>query len=182
MGFWDWLMGTPTQQRDLPTKRKAIPAAKRASVFNLQVGDVVSYEEVDYVVKNKITYDDEGFTWYDYLLADSATDSELWLSAEDDDGIQIGIYKEIDLDVTFPPVPQRLTHEGKSYKQVEHSDARVEVEREDPTRSTQSRVEFWEYEGPGERYITVSKWGGDYEASEGHAIKEYDIKIFPAME
>src|SRR5688572_24554242 len=75
MGLWDWLMGKPDDGSSAPARRKkAVPAAKRTSVLHLEVGDVVSYEDVDYVVKNKISYDDEGWEWFDYLLVDSATD------------------------------------------------------------------------------------------------------------
>lgn len=182
MGFWDWLMGTPAQNRELPAKKRRTTTPRTTSVLDMHVGDVVSYDGVDYVVKNKITYDDEGFEWFDYLLHDAATDQELWLSAEDDDGLQVGIFHEVDLDVSMPPVPRAITHDGQSYKQYEHSDASVELEREDPTRSTQSEIEYWEFEAPGDRYMTVTRWGGEYEASAGHAIKEYELKIFPAME
>ena len=182
MGFWDWLMGTPSQTRELPAKQRRTKMPKKTSVLDLHVGDVVSYDEVDYVVKNKIVYSDEGFEWFDYMLHDAATDAVVWLSAEDDDGLQVGIYHEVDLDVTIPPVPRTITHEGRQYKQNEHSDAAVRVEREDATRSSQSRVEYWEYEAPGGHYLTVSRWGGDYEAAAGQAIKEYELKIFPAME
>lgn len=181
MGFWDWLMGTPPEQKTAPARRvsSTTPSMRRATVFGLQVGDVVSYDEIDYMVRNKITYEEEGFYWYDFLLVDEATDSEIWLSAEDDDGVTIGIYREIHLDA-IPPVPKSITYEGKAYRQVEHSHANVTLEREDADRDTSSQVEYWDFEGPNDTYLGVSKWGGNYEASVGTEIEAYELKIFPA--
>lgn len=181
MGLWDWLMGTPPQQRDMP-KRRAVPAARRTSVFALQVGDVVSYDGTDYEVTNKLTYDDEGFTWFDFLLHDRATDQEFWLGVEDDDGVQLGIYHEIDLPVDVPPVPKAISYEGRNYRRTEHGEADVEVEREDSGRRNAASVEFWEFEAPGERYLTISRWGGEYEAAVGQPIKEYELKVYPKQE
>jgi Domain of unknown function (DUF4178) len=181
MGFWDWLMGTPDAATAKPgtARKKTVSPSKRTSVFGIEVGDVVTYDTVDYVVKNKISYDDEGFEWFDYLLQDAASGSELWLSAEDDDGITIGVYHEIDLPEGVPPVPRSLTVEGKTFKQYEHSDAQVRVEREDATRSNQSEIEYWEFKGPEGHYMTVTRWGGEHEASVGKEIEEYEIKVYP---
>ena len=70
MGFWDWLMGTPDAATAKPgsARKKNVTHAKRTSVFGIEVGDVVTYDTVDYVVKNKISYDDEGFTWFDFTV------------------------------------------------------------------------------------------------------------------
>lgn len=180
MGFWDWLMGTPPTEQTMPARRGSAltPAAKRASVFNLQVGDVVSYDDIDYLVKNKITWEEDGDRWYDYLLVDDATESEIWLSAEDDDGIQLGIYREIDVD--FSSVPKTYSYEGQSFRQVEHSEANVSLEREDASRDSTSSVEYWEFEGPNDRYLSVSRWGNQFEASVGSEIEEYELKVYPA--
>ena len=179
MSFWDWLMGTPGAGTQ-PAKKQT--PQRRASVFGLQVGDVVTYNTVDYLVKNKISYDDEGFEWFDYLVMDVATEDEFWLSVEEDDGLQLGIFHEIDLPVGLPPVPRTLIVEGKTFRQYEHSDAMTAVEREDARHPTRSRVEYWEYKGPEEHYLTISRWGGQYEASVGHAIQEYELQVLPGQQ
>lgn len=180
MGFFDWLMGTPPEQKTVPARRAGPTAvARRQTVFGIQVGDVVSYDDVDYMVKNKITYEEDGFYWYDYLLEDATTDTEVWLSVEDDDGLSIGIFREIELD-GLPPVPRQISHGGKTYKQTEHSHATVSLEREDADRDTSSQVEYWDFEGPNDTYLSVLRWGGNYEASVGSEVQEYQVKIFPA--
>lgn len=182
MGFWDWLMGTPPTERTVPAGRtpSSTQMQRRASVFGIEVGDVVSYDLVDYIVKNKLTYEEEGFYWYDYLLVDEPSGQELWLSAEDDDGISIGIFREIELD-GIPPVPGKLTHDGKSFRQTEHSHASVRLEREDAARDTENgRVEYWDFEGPNDTYLSILKWGGSYEASVGHEIGAHELTIYPA--
>ncbi|MEB3198533.1 MAG: DUF4178 domain-containing protein [Candidatus Sericytochromatia bacterium] len=181
MGFWEWLMGTPPDQPAAPVRRVggASEAQRRASVFGLLPGDVVSYDEHDYIVKNKITYEEDGFVWYDYLLVDDTRDKELWLSAEDDDGVSIGIFEEIELD-TIPPVPRQIEHQGVRYRQTEHSEASVQMEREDPSRDTVGgRVEYWDFEGPQDRYMSVLRWGGTHEASVGKEISEHELTIYP---
>lgn len=181
MGFWDWLMGTPDAATARPgsARLKAVPHAKRTSVFGIQVGDVVTYDTVDHVVKNKISYNDEGFEWFDFLLVDEATDSEFWLSVEDDDGVSVGIFSEIQLPASIPPVPRSLTIEGRTYRQYEHSDARVVVERADDRRSNQSHIEYWEFKGPAGHYMTISRWGGEFECAIGKAIEEYELRVLP---
>lgn len=183
MSFWDWLMGTPDAATAKPgsARKKAVSPARRTSVFGIEVGDVVTYDTVDYQVKNKISYDDEGFEWFDYLLVDAATDSEFWLSVEDDDGVSVGIYHEVDLPEGIPPVPRTITLEGKTYRQYEQSDARVRVERADGKRANQSHIGYWEFKGPSGHYLTVSRWGGEYEAAVGHEIQEYEIRVLPGQ-
>ena len=183
MGFWDWLMGTPDAATAKPgsARKKAVSPNRRTSVFGIEVGDIVTYDTDDYVVKNKIAYDDEGFEWFDYLLVDAATQRECWLSVEDDDGVSVGIYHEVDLPDGLPPVPRTLTLEGKTYRQYEHSDASVRFERAEGKRANQSHVEYWEFKGPEGHYLTVSRWGGEYEAATGHAIEEYEITVLPGQ-
>lgn len=181
MGFWDWLMGTPDAATARPgsARRKNLSHAKRTSVFGIQVGDVVTYDTVDHVVKNKISYNDGGFEWFDLLLVDAATNAEFWLSVEDDDGVNLGIYHEVDLPAGLPPVPRTLTVEGKTYVQYEHSQAAVTVEREGSNRANQSHVEYWEFKGPSGHYLTVSRWGGEYEVAVGKEIEEYELRVLP---
>lgn len=179
MGFWDWLMGTPGQAGTTASGKKAVAAAKRTTALHIEVGDIVSYDTVDHVVKNKISYDDEGFVWYDYLLVDDATGTEIWLSAEDDDGLELGIYRDIQLPAGIPPVPKSLTIDGVTYRQYEQSDARVTVAREDDPRANHAHIEYWEYKAPGGKFLTITRWGGEYEASVGSAIKEYEINVLP---
>ncbi|MEB3284385.1 MAG: DUF4178 domain-containing protein [Candidatus Sericytochromatia bacterium] len=182
MGFWDWLMGTPPQERTSPPRRTSniSPTMNRTTVFGIEVGDVVAYDEVDYLVKNKLTYEEDGFHWYDYLLVDDTTGRECWLSAEDDDGVSVGIYREIDLD-SIPPVPRQLTYEGASYRCTENSYAQVRLEREDPSRDTDAgRVEYWDFEAAGDKYLSVLRWGNSFEASVGREIQPHELTIYPA--
>lgn len=177
MGFWDWLMGTPPQQRTMPAGRVT---GKRDSVFGIRVGDVVRFEEVDYLVTNRVAYDEEGFTWQDYMLVDKATGDHVWLSVEEDDGLQLGVFHVVDLGLSMPPVPKTFQHDGVTYRQVERGNARVVLECEDVRRSNQSHVEFWDYEAPGERLLTITRWGDEYEAAAGRCIEAFEVRVYPA--
>lgn len=181
MGFWEWLMGSPPapEGRTAPSRPPtATTVAKRTHPLHLQVGDVVGLLATDYVIVNKVTYREDGESWIDYLLLDEATQSEWWLSAEEDDGLQLGLFQEIPLPFEGHHPPQSFTHEGVSYRQVEASEAEVTVEAEDEERS-QATVRYWEYEAQSKRYATVLKWGERLEASVGKAIGRHELTVYP---
>jgi hypothetical protein len=179
MSFWEWLMGTPAPRGAASTGSRRVGANQRASALHRRGGDVVSYDTVDYVVKNRIVYSDSGYQWFDYMLDAGTGDAPIWLSAEDDDGLELGIYRDLVLPPGIPPVPRTLTLEGKTYTQYEHSTADASVDRAEATRPAQARIEYWEYRGPSGKSATVTRWEGEYEVSVGATIQEYEIRIFP---
>lgn len=57
----------------------------------------------------------------------------------------------------------------------------MRLEREDAARDTENgRVEYWDFEGPSDTYLSILKWGGSYEASVGHEIGAHELTIYPA--
>ncbi|MGE5576706.1 MAG: DUF4178 domain-containing protein, partial [Syntrophothermus sp.] len=61
---------------DLFRKKEPRPVVERTPL-NIQVGDVVSYDGADYLVKQRLAYYDGGYEWFDYQLVDG--DKEIWL-------------------------------------------------------------------------------------------------------
>lgn len=155
-------------------KEPARPVAERTPL-NIQVGDVVSYDGVDYLVKQRLAYYDGGYEWFDYQLVDG--DRELWLGAEDDDGLCVAIYQEVEMDLP-EPIPDKLTCNEEKFRLDEHGRCGVSVTTESSSRSVQ--VEYWDYESSGGHYLSVERWGGDMEVSYGKEIKPYELNIFPA--
>ena len=59
------------------------------SVFNLQVGDIVQYMGIDWVVEGKLTYTVDEYSWMEYMLQDN--NDIRWLSVEEDDTVEVAL-------------------------------------------------------------------------------------------
>lgn len=164
MGIFDWFKSKPEAPKVVPR-----------NFFNIQVGDVITYDEIDYVVKQVYEYNENGYRWMDYHLVDG--NEEIWLGVDDDDGIELSVYKEVLWeDNTFP---KKIVHQGVTYYLEEHGTARV-VNKSDYTDTKVVPVEYADYEDEaGEKYLSLERWGQDFEASVGYSIKQHHVKIFP---
>lgn len=150
--------------------------------FNLQIGDIVDYDLVEYQVIGKITYTEEGYTWYDYHLFDSK--EHLWLYAEDDDEVSLGLFKRLNADHKLYGIlqegnPTVIEYEGQKYSLIEEGSATIKVEGKVGARDDQ-RVRYWDYETGNGNQISVEKWGNELEISIGNEVKESLLEFYPA--
>ncbi|BAC12895.1 hypothetical protein [Oceanobacillus iheyensis HTE831] len=154
--------------------KKSEPAPKERDVFTIKVGDIVTYDLVDYEVVGKITYRSGNYEWYSYQLLEGK--NTVWLAAEMDDELELGIYNKI----TFPvskPFPKELSHEGKTYYFDESGMARIIGEGRSANLQG-SEVEYAEYVDEDEEgSISLEVWGSEVEVSVGYPIESYEIKI-----
>ncbi|MFD2044692.1 DUF4178 domain-containing protein [Ornithinibacillus salinisoli] len=149
-------------------------APKERTVLSIKVGDIVTYDLVDYEVVGKITYRDGNYEWYGYQLLEG--NDIIWLSAEMDDELELGIYKKIQLPVS-KPYPKELMYENKTYYLEESGSARVTGEGRSSNLSG-TVTEYAEYTNEDEtNYISLESWGTEVEASYGYPIDPYEIKI-----
>lgn len=173
MGFFDKLFKSSKKKDDSIVAR---------TPFNLQVNDIVDYDLVEYQVIGKITYKEEEYTWYDYHLFDGK--NHLWLYAEDDDIIKLGLFNRLPADhelysVFQKETPTYIEYEGKRYSLIEEGKATIQVEGKVGARDNQ-QVRYWDYEtGTGEQ-ISVEKWGNELEISAGKGVKESLLEFYPA--
>jgi len=150
------------------------PPVERTSL-TIEAGDIVAYGGTDYQVARKLTYTQGPYTWYDYQLLDG--EDELWLGAEDDDGLVVTIYSKISINLPHPP-PQRVNHNGKSFLLDEHGESVVVEDTGTETRNL--RVSYWDYEDEDENeFLCIEDWSGDIETSWGFEIKAYELEIYP---
>lgn len=171
MGWMEWLMGKPGEKGT---------TTKRRGVLGLRPRDVVSYEGTDYVVESRFEYTSNGFTWYDYRLYDAGTDSQLWLSAEDDDGLELAIYRPIEDWEPPASIGRGFNYDNVPYRVQEHGQALVEITGPQDKRTS---VEYWDLSAAGGRkLISVERWGDEIEASLGEPIKEYELKLYPCID
>ena len=168
--FIEWMFGTGGKKKK----------AGKKTVMNLALNDIVTYEEAEYIVKDKCTYNDGGSIWYEYTLDDNG--KYLYLSVEDDDALEIGVLRKIDFDVD-EPVPSKIKYDGNKYKLDEHSFAKVDTVG---LRGKKEgvKVEYWDFECQNDDadndLLSIEKWGGsDFEVYCGCSVKEYELKLLP---
>lgn len=144
------------------------------TVLNIQIGDILTYDLVDYEIVGKLTYRDGSFQWYAYQLLGEQTTK--WLAAEMDDELELGIYKTVKVPVTMP-FPQQIQYDGKSYHKDEEGIAQVTGEgRSQNIKGSSTKYADYISEDE-ETYLSLEAWGTEVEVSYGYDVEEYEIKI-----
>jgi hypothetical protein len=158
-------------------KEKEIEKVEDRNFFNIQINDIVTYEFEDYQVCGKLIYQDSGYKWYAYQLL--GTTETIWLNAEMDDELELGIYKS-SKEKLSEPIPDKVTIGNTTYTLDEKGIASVSGEGRGKNVDGQN-VKYFDYENDAEdRFLSVEIWGSEVEVSEGHEIESYDIKIIAA--
>ncbi|WP_010651164.1 DUF4178 domain-containing protein [Oceanobacillus massiliensis] len=156
------------------SKKDNKPVPKDRTPLSIKVGDILTYDLRDFEVVGKITYRDGGYEWFAYQLLEG--NDTLWLSAEMDDELELGIYKKIQLPVSAP-YPKQLEYENKTFHLDEQGTARIIGEgRNANLQGLESHYAEYADEGE-ERFISLESWGTEVEASIGYSIAAYEIKI-----
>ncbi|MYL34122.1 DUF4178 domain-containing protein [Pontibacillus yanchengensis] len=155
-------------------KNRNQPEVQERTPLNIQIGDIISYDLVDYEVVGKITYRDGSYKWYSYQLLEGR--NTIWLAVEMDEELELGIYKSIVLPVS-EPFPKKLEHDGITYYLDEKGEANVtgEGRSENINGRTTRYADYCDEEE--EQFLSVETWGSETEVSHGYPIEEYEIKI-----
>lgn len=149
---------------------------EKVTVDNLRLGDIISYLGNDYMVEGHLQYDEDGWTWETYMLKDE--DKIMWLSVEWDDELEVALWNEVeDIDVA-PHPPQTIEYEGEVFTREDSGGAKV-TRKGQTNRRNDVRMEYFEYEGSNNRFLSVEKWGNDIEVSVGQPINPYGLDIYP---
>ncbi|MFG6148273.1 DUF4178 domain-containing protein [Halobacillus sp. B23F22_1] len=165
MGFFSRLF---SKQQD-----KDRGEVKERDALNIQIGDIITYDLVDYEVVGKITYRDSGYEWFSYQLLEGRNIK--WLSAEMDEELEIGIYETVKLPMnTFP---DKINYTDMTYYKDEEGEAYVVGEGRSQNVNGQT-IRYAEYVSEDEEtYLSLESWGSEVEVSYGFDIEEYEIKI-----
>lgn len=167
MGFMDWLFGK---------KEKRIQERKPTTI---QVGDVISYDDTDYIVKGKVVFADGGAQWYSYKLEDNGEFK--WLAVDDEGMIWMGLFEDVKIRVE-EPVPDEIEFDGTTFELDEKGSARASIVGE-TGRQSGYKVKYWDFCDDDDRMLSLEKWGdGSIEGSVGIEITMDDITIYPAGE
>ncbi|MBT9313617.1 DUF4178 domain-containing protein [Leptothoe kymatousa] len=163
-------------------QQQAVPAqtgapSKQRTLFDLQLGDIVQYQGNDWVVEGQLIYEQDGFTWQEYLLQDGGT--RVWLSVEEDDWLEVALMTPTKaLTISTPEPPKELEFQGETYRCTESGTAQMTRIRANQ-RPTVEQCRFFEYEGPNEKLLSIENWSGEFEVTVGKAIQPRDITILP---
>lgn len=166
-----------SRRNALPERKQAeaLPSLRR-SVFNLQIGDIVQYAGADWVVEGRLTFDDSGYSWFEYMLQDG--DQVRWLSVEEDDRVEVcWMETASNLDISGKP-PAQISHNGTTYQQSEQGVAKMQ--RIGTTMNKQAQIcRYFEYEAGTDQVLSVEDWNGDLEISVGQRIRPSSLTLLP---
>ncbi|MEO0802052.1 MAG: DUF4178 domain-containing protein [Cyanobacteria bacterium J06642_2] len=163
-------------RRLLRTKESSRNLSQAPSIFELRLGDIVQYFERDWVVEGRLLYDEDGFTWLEYMLQDG--DDIRWLSVEEDDWVTVALMTTVsDLELENPP-PKELTYRGDRYRCTDSGTAQMRREG-NLRRPNAERCNYYDYEGPEKKVLSVEDWDGDIEISAGDIIAPAALTILP---
>ncbi|MGD1849570.1 MAG: DUF4178 domain-containing protein [Cyanophyceae cyanobacterium] len=156
--------------------RRQYPPDSTAILFDLRIGDIVQYFDEDWIVEGKMTYNDDGFVWMEYLL--QLGDRALWLSVEEDDYLETCMLDPVkDLDISGEP-PQQLTYQGNEYRLDEASEANM-TRLTSTGQRTSEKCKYYDYEGPDGLVLSIEDWGGQREISAGKSVPPRSLTILP---
>ncbi|MFD1038134.1 DUF4178 domain-containing protein [Virgibacillus byunsanensis] len=165
MGLFSKIFSKKEQHKPVPKERTALSIA---------VGDIVTYDLRDYEVVGKITYRDGSYEWYGYQLLEGK--DTIWLAAEMDDELELGIYKKIQYPVS-KPFPKELTYENRNFFLEETGTARVQGEgRSANLHGSETNYAVYSTEDEA-HYLSFESWETEIEASYGYPIESYELKI-----
>ena len=146
------------------------------SLTDLKLNDIVCYYENDFTVEGMIAYNQGGWKWYTYRLEDAG--EQRWLGIEQDDGLEVQLWEEVEeFEVSAPP-PQTIEYDGETFRRVEKGRANAEsVGR--TGRAVKASVSFYDYNGSNGRYLSVEDWDGDIEVSVGRDVDPMELTVLP---
>ena len=159
-----------------PVERQLDTDNVNLTMTSLRINDIVSYFGTDYIVDGRLDFWEDGYTWVTYMLVDG--DEVKWLSAEEDDRLEVTLWEEVD-DLVLHDAPEYIEYRGMNFRMTERGSARVT--QKGRTKNKQGlNVEYYEYEAQGDEWLlSVERYAGSYEVSFGKQIRPEALEILP---
>jgi hypothetical protein len=133
------------------------------TLFDLRTGDIVQADGRDWMVEDRLLYDEEGFQWLEYLLRDGSEGR--WLCVCEDDWLEVswleGGPAELARQLDRQPLafPVRISWEGVTYVLKEQGRAVVSSSSRTMNKRL-SGCRFGDYEGPDGLVLSLERWDG----------------------
>ncbi len=154
---------------------RKLPPVER-TVFTLEIGDIVQYMDTDWVVEGRLTYEDNEYTWFEYLLQDG--DRIRWLSVDEDDRVEVALLEPTtQLEVSQQP-PKQLTFAGETYRCVESGMATM-TRIGTTLRRTGEHCQYFDYRGSNDQVLSIEDWDGEIEVTVGQRINPRMLMLLP---
>jgi hypothetical protein len=164
--------------------RRMAPKLEARSLFNLAIGDIVQFGGRDWVVEDRLLYDDDGFQWLEYLLRDRGEGR--WLCVCEDDWLEVSWLEEAparELEGLTADFPDRLRCRGQLYDLKETGRATVTAAGRVMNRRLRG-CRYGDYEGADGLVLSLERWeegeaSGPPEVSLGRRIDPADPVLLP---
>lgn len=170
-----WLIRQQNQPLNPSRQANSLKPVDR-TVFSLEIGDIVQYLGTDWVVEGKLVYNDDGYTWLEYLLQDG--DRIRWLSVEEDDQVDVFWLEPAQgLEIAGSP-PQQLNFAGVAYRCIESGTAEMTRVGATLNRKAES-CQYFDYAGADQQILSIEDWGGELEVMVGQRIRPRELCLLP---
>jgi hypothetical protein len=163
----------------LPAGSPPTATGTAGDLRNLRIGDVVHWEDRDWIVEGTLRLDQGGFVWQEHRIVDGS-DSH-WLSVEDDEGLEVVLWDRL-RGATLEPGAGSIAHEGVDYELDERGHANFTSEGVTGAGGG-GRMEFADY-AAGDRRLSFERFGDEagWEISVGTVISEHQVDVYPSRE
>lgn len=152
--------------------------ALHGDVRRLGPGDVVHHEGTDFLVDRTVDFDEDGFRWTEHLLLDSVGGRKLWLSVEDDEGVEVAVWERV-AGAALDPDARTVEHQGVTYEREESGRASFVV-RDQGGERERGTMQYADFQH-GDLLLGFERFGsGDWEVSTGTKVPEHALDVYPA--
>lgn len=178
------LLALQRSRQRLP-RRRGRSQLRSCTLFSLQIGDIVQAEASDWVVEERLLYDQAGFQWLEYLLRDG--DRNRWLVVCEDDVLEVSWLEELERPALAPPPgwppPPQLDCQGVAYQLQERGEAMVTAAQRQLNRRP-GACRFADYRGPAGQLLALEFWGEppaalELEVCGGRRIDPHSLSLLP---
>ncbi len=139
------------------------------------VGDVISYEGHDWVVRGSVAYDQRGYRWAEHLL--DRVGEQLWLSVEQDEQLMLVRWQAVRAPSLEPAAT--VVWDGVVFELEERGRARFRSEGT-TGMPLEGEVEYHDYEAPDGRLLSFERTSDTtFEVSVGVPIPSGAMTIYP---
>ena len=152
------------------------------TLFDLQMGDIVQADAADWVVEERLLYDQNGFQWFEYLLRNEGNNR--WLVVCEDDWLEVSWLEIIELEVPpTVPLPPSLEIDGDIYLLKEQGKATVTASYRTMNKRPGECL-FADYSGPDQKVLGVeifapNQEGREVEVTLGRMIDPRSLNLLP---
>ena len=165
--------------RRLQGQRRRRLALRDRTLFDLQLGDIVQAEGSDWVVEDRLLYEDDGFQWLEYLLRDR--EEARWLVVCEDDWLEVSWLEAVDWRPPLP-LPKQFRWQDQLWSLREQGSASVTATLRTLNRRP-GNCRYADYVSAENRVLCVELWGSgedqEAEVTTGRRIEPTSLTLLP---